>query len=131
VVAVLRADAPRQESDDRGANQRHENDVEDDHVPLRRASRGEPPVIVWSRQAMGCFTAGPKLEPPQNSLMRVASSVPLIREAYVKRVTVVGAQKQYQRVVDTRETPRIAGPPKRTKEATTYCRALQRVVLWG
>lgn len=46
IVAVLRADAPHQQSNDCDADQRHQNDVEQDHRgPLFAEQRGKPPAL--------------------------------------------------------------------------------------
>jgi hypothetical protein len=57
------------------------NDVEHDHfsTPFAGHRAARPPVVVWSRLAMGLACDTTRLEPPKDSLIRVACSVPLIR----------------------------------------------------
>lgn len=84
-------------------------------LPLRRASRGQPPGNGLVPSSDGVLHSRSEARAASGLFIRESPlSVPLIREGYVKRVTglVVGAQKPHHRVVDTRETPHIAGTPR-------------------
>jgi hypothetical protein len=54
MVAVLRADAPDQQSDDRSGKRCHQSDVKHDHFrPPVPGSRARAPGCCWSRLSVG------------------------------------------------------------------------------